>query len=176
MEIINKYCIKCNCALTSENWNEYAKKNYINKCKNCLKEEKKIQARKKYSENSILLKERNIKYKKRLLKENPKKYKCQQMYNSAKKRAKEKGLEFDISSEFLYSIAPDKCPILDKEIKYQCNSKDKYSASLDRIDSSKGYTKDNVQIISYLANLMKNNSTIEEQIKFAKYILKKYMV
>jgi hypothetical protein len=36
------------------------------------------------------------------------------------------------------------------------------SYSLDRIDSDKGYVKGNVQVISYRANMLKSNASIEE--------------
>lgn len=34
--------------------------------------------------------------------------------------------------------------------------------SLDRIDSDKGYTRDNTRVISNRANTLKNNMTLEE--------------
>jgi predicted RND superfamily exporter protein len=37
-----------------------------------------------------------------------------------------------------------------------------YTPSLDRIDSKKGYTPDNVWVISHRANQIKNDATIEE--------------
>jgi len=37
-----------------------------------------------------------------------------------------------------------------------------YSASIDRIDSTKGYTKDNIQWVSRSMNLMKNTMTNEQ--------------
>jgi len=36
------------------------------------------------------------------------------------------------------------------------------SPSIDRIDNKLGYTKDNIRIISYKANTLKNDSSIEE--------------
>jgi hypothetical protein len=44
------------------------------------------------------------------------------------------------------------------------------TASLDRVDSSKGYTKDNIQFISYSMNYMKNNMTHEQTIDLCKII------
>lgn len=50
-------------------------------------------------------------------------------------------------------------------------SKDKiYSASLDRIDSSKGYIIGNIQYVSQCINFMKNNMTHENTIKICKII------
>lgn len=41
----------------------------------------------------------------------------------------------------------------------------------DRKDSTKGYTKDNVWVISLIANSMKWSSTKEERVLFAKWVL-----
>ncbi len=45
------------------------------------------------------------------------------------------------------------------------------SPSLDRIDSTKGYVKGNVMIMSNLANRMKSNSTPEQLKQFSRYYL-----
>lgn len=44
-------------------------------------------------------------------------------------------------------------------------------ASLDRIDSSKGYTKDNVQWVTYQANVSKHIMTMPELYNFCKKVL-----
>ena len=65
------------------------------------------------------------------------------------------------------------CPILEEQMQGadgSTGSRD-YSPSLDRIDNSKGYLPDNIQVISDMANKMKTNSTIQQQIKYARWIL-----
>lgn len=47
----------------------------------------------------------------------------------------------------------------------------KWTPSIDRIDATKGYTKDNIQVISKQANAMKWDSTKEELVEFAKGVL-----
>ncbi len=84
----------------------------------------------------------------------------------AKSRARYDNLEFNIVLEDI--VIPEVCPYLGTPI--QMFDK-QYAASLDRIDSSKGYTKDNIQVISYLANRMKSNATEEQLIAFAKGVL-----
>jgi hypothetical protein len=46
-----------------------------------------------------------------------------------------------------------------------------YTASIDRIDSNKGYIKGNLQFISIAANLAKNAMTHEQMLKFCKLII-----
>lgn len=47
-------------------------------------------------------------------------------------------------------------------------------ASLDRIDSSKGYIKDNVQFVSYMANCAKNRFSHEEMLRFCRAVAKNW--
>jgi len=81
--------------------------------------------------------------------------------------AKNRSLEFNLTIDDI--IIPDKCPYF--KIPFD-NSR--FSLSIDRIDSNKGYVKGNIQIISYLSNKMKNDVSIDELIIFSKNVLKLY--
>lgn len=97
------------------------------------------------------------------------------LFQAAKKRAKSFGREFNLSIEDIH--VPDKCPVLGitleknifkERIKFQ--SANDNSPSLDRIDSSKGYTKENIQVLSYRANSIKNDGTAYEHLLISKYL------
>lgn len=90
------------------------------------------------------------------------------MWKQAKHRAEWDygGMEFSITVEDIK--IPDLCPYLG--VPFNALDK-KYGYSLDRIDSTKGYTPDNIQVISRLANMMKNNASEQELISFAKGVL-----
>lgn len=79
------------------------------------------------------------------------------MWKSAQDRAFKKGLDFSIQLEDIK--IPENCPLLNKKL--IVGDKD-HTPSLDRIDSSRGYTPDNVWVISHRANQIKNDATLEE--------------
>jgi hypothetical protein len=81
------------------------------------------------------------------------------IFQRAKIRAKRKGLEFNIDIEDI--IIPEKCPLLEIPINMAASNQDE-RPSLDRIDSTKGYVKGNIMIISWKANKLKNNFTSQE--------------
>jgi len=89
----------------------------------------------------------------------------------AKDNAKKRNFEFNLDIEDI--IIPDLCPYLDVPLitDFNENHNNNYY-SIDRIDSKKGYIKGNVQIISNLANTMKNSATKEQLFIFAKNVLK----
>jgi hypothetical protein len=69
------------------------------------------------------------------------------IWDRAKQSSQQRGLEFTIEVEDI--IIPQFCPLLNIELTfvYTKETRDSYY-SIDRIDSSKGYIKGNVQIIS----------------------------
>lgn len=85
------------------------------------------------------------------------------LMSKAKYRAKKDGIEFTISIKDL-GQSPERCPILDIPLFKEFKSKrgNPNSPSIDRIDSNKGYVPGNVHIISWRANCLKNNGSVEE--------------
>lgn len=89
-------------------------------------------------------------------------WKLTRMLKASKNRAVSKGLEHTLTLEDLLTLYPsdNQCPILGLTLSWGMPKST--SPSLDRIDSSKGYTVDNCQIISNRANVIKHDATIEE--------------
>lgn len=96
----------------------------------------------------------------------------QTLFDNAKRRAKEKNIEFTIAKEDI--ILPEYCPVfpwvkLEKsEGKYQSAK----SYTVDRIDPTKGYTKNNIAIISWRANELKCDGKFYEIRAIYEYMLK----
>ncbi len=94
------------------------------------------------------------------------------MHQRAKQRCKQTGLEFSISVDDI--VIPDVCPILGLKLNINSGKSGAYknSPSLDRINNKKGYTPDNIQVISQLANAMKGAASDEDLLAFAKWVIK----
>ena len=92
---------------------------------------------------------------------------------AAQRRAKCKGIPFDIDVDYLLSIFPldRKCPALGIELKWGEDDRGT-SPSLDRAEPSKGYVRGNVRWLSQLANQIKTNATIAEICAVADFLRK----
>lgn len=87
--------------------------------------------------------------------------------------AKLKGLEHNIDETDL--TLPEYCPLVGIKIDYSAGTgKTMDKPSVDRIDPTKGYIKGNVEVMSSLANTMKNKATPEQLLFFAKELVKRY--
>lgn len=130
-------------------------------CSPCAKEYMSIWRKKKLEEGAP----RHDVYNYRWRSKNPRKYILQNARGSAKQR----GLYFDLKEEDI--IIPNKCPVfgMTLELVWGEGVKDN-KPSLDRIDSSKGYTKDNIQVISWRANNLKKDATPNEIMKLARFM------
>ena len=87
------------------------------------------------------------------------------MICNARIRAERFGREFDLKPEDIK--IPDVCPVFGVPFSRERVSAKNYFAqsmapSIDRVDSSKGYTPDNIVIVSCRANSIKSNATAEE--------------
>jgi hypothetical protein len=91
---------------------------------------------------------------------------AKRLWYAARARAKDKGIEFDIVVEDV--VIPKLCPVLGLPLKWTGKQSDN-SASLDRIDNSKGYIKGNVVVVSRRANGLKSDASLEELAKLASF-------
>lgn len=165
-----KLCIICLTELNRSNTTWYRQKNYIHKCTDCIRAEKRKQTADEKLRNPSASLARSAKHREKMREYEPKKYTASQQCASARKRAKALGLPFNLTPEYLSGIQVDMCPVLDIKIKYGGGERCDASATLDRIDSFGGYIVGNVQIISFKANLMKSNATPEEMLAFAEWV------
>jgi hypothetical protein len=161
-------------AYSSEYYKAYYQKN---------KERKKATNKEWEKKNRERLKEYNRLKAKRLRKENPERFKMASkkweennpekiLLKAARNRAKLKGLDFDIDLEDI--VIPTHCPLLNIElVRKKCGQGPKdCSPSLDRIDNTKGYVKNNVWVISAMANRIKTNATNDQIILLARNLEK----
>jgi hypothetical protein len=108
-----------------------------------------------------------------------------QKMSDAKKRTKKNNkIQFDISTEdwiAQYKKQNGICVLTGITMTWEYSSHENsdfyssvkypYNISPDRIDSSKGYTKDNIQFVCNRVNAMKNNMNTEELLYFCKKIV-----
>lgn len=89
------------------------------------------------------------------------------LLNAIKWRATQTGIEFSLSSTDI--VVPARCPVLDIALTHglgfgkgiSAKEKDQ-RASVDRIDNSRGYVPDNVVVVSFRANRIKSDATLDE--------------
>jgi hypothetical protein len=94
------------------------------------------------------------------------------------KNSKKRNQTYDVDLEYLYSLWNKQngiCPFTKQKIELRTHNythieNRPYQASLDRIDSSIGYLKGNVQFISIAANHAKGNLSHEDMILFCNLI------
>lgn len=152
---LKPWCKKC-CRLATRAYqsNNRDKVNAINRqSNNKYRQERAAHAREYYSNNHVRILER--------VSSDYRSHPEVNLYQAALKRAKQKGLEFNLD---LGDIRiPTVCPYLG--VRLQVNSghgMNPNSPTLDRIDPTKGYIKGNVEVISWRANRLKSDGTLKE--------------
>lgn len=85
------------------------------------------------------------------------------IYNRIKSSAKRRNIPFNLSLTDLNNLSfPITCPILGIPLKFNRGEAQDNSFSFDRIDSNLPYEIDNLIVVSWKANRLKNNATHEE--------------
>ena len=91
--------------------------------------------------------------------------------NSARTRARKKNIIFNITEQDVKDVWPKDniCPALNILLVIGKGSAKDNSPSLDRIDNNKGYTKNNIQIVSTLANHIMSSATPDQVLQVGHY-------
>lgn len=161
------FCSKCKTWQDQENWyyrkNEHKTRDGM--CKPCRKEyrkdAKKIHSKKYYEEH----RDHYLELQRKWREDNVER----KLWYSTKNSAKARNLEFNLTVDDI--IVPDRCPVFDIPLDTHAEShtgsginfnKNPYRPSVDRIDNTKGYVKGNIQVISWRANSIKKDATVEE--------------
>lgn len=91
-------------------------------------------------------------------------------------RARKQGVVCDIDADFLKTLLEKQgglCAISRTPLTFfKGQGHIPTNASVDRIDPSKGYIKENVQLVAHQVNMMKSNLSIEELMGWCEAILK----
>lgn len=90
-----------------------------------------------------------------------------ELLKRSRRNAKDKGVPFEIKLSDI--IIPRYCPVFGIELKPQRGIRSKASPSLDRVIPVLGYVPGNVEVVSWRANRLKSDATLEEIAIIAAY-------
>lgn len=154
---------KCTCGETNPE-NFYPKRK--SKCKKCILDG----AKNKYANLSESDKKSYIEKQNKWQDDNFLQYRLLQ----ARSRAKSKNIPFEIDVNYLEDLLSNqenRCFYSGLEM--ELNRAGNYSASIDRVDSSKGYVKGNVVFVIWAVNTMKNDLDENEFLRIVEAIHQK---
>jgi hypothetical protein len=163
-----KVCTKCGIKKPLEDFhaNTTAKNGKRADCKKCVSYSHKIWWNKNADQQKIKnrdykndpIRRQKILDKQYLYKQN---HREEVLLKAAIKKSKELALECNLTIDDI--VVPEICPLLGIKISSNSNLKTRdNSPSIDRINPKRGYIKGNVWIVSYRANRIKNDATIQE--------------
>jgi hypothetical protein len=92
------------------------------------------------------------------------------MWNNCRRRALKRNIPCTITIDDI-SI-PNECPILGIPLVQGTNVVCANSPTIDQIEIGKGYTPENIQVVSSLANRMKQNATLEQCVALGEWAAK----
>jgi len=92
------------------------------------------------------------------------------IWSRTKARAKRAGIPFELTRLDISGMTvPLTCPVTGTILRQERGKRSDSSLSIDRIDSTKGYTRDNVVFVSWKINRLKNNATLDEMRKIVEF-------
>jgi len=92
------------------------------------------------------------------------------LLNQLKSSAAKRNIPFELTMSDLNDLSfPITCPVLNIPLCFNVGSAKDNSYSVDRIDSTKGYTPDNIVVVSNRVNKLKSNANYEEMEKIFKF-------
>lgn len=96
------------------------------------------------------------------------------MLKRTRNRARLLNIPFDVTYDDIeWNVT---CPVLGVVLDYTGeNTQNHNAASIDKVDPSKGYVKDNVRIISMRANWLKQDATLEELEQIMRYMREHFL-
>ena len=189
MKINNKkLCLTCNAEFTTANWDK-DKKYCSNKCygedfkltkkvcNSCGVEKERSQYSQNLNKKGYVALGRFCKVciARRVFIKTPDSY-INYILRVAKRRAKKKNLDFDLlvsDMQYLYEKQKGLCALTKMKMGYTPGlerNNINYNISIDRIDSSKGYTKDNIQLVCASLNNMKMDLKNKHFIQLCKLV------
>lgn len=90
-----------------------------------------------------------------------------ELLRNAKQTARRKGLPFDLTVNDI--TMPEFCPAIGVRLVKGVGIRTDSSPSIDKIVPALGYVRGNVVVVSWKANRIKNDATIAELIRVAKF-------
>lgn len=162
MVSMGKICTNCNRELPYEAFNKDKSRSdgRRNRCRECDA----AYFREKYKdpEWKKAHSERAKQYRTRLKSEDPIKLWAKDALANAKQRARKGNFIFSLSMSDLIERVVPTCPLLGLPLVYSGDDLRSNAATLDKKYPDRGYTPDNIGIISHRANRLKSDSSIEE--------------
>lgn len=95
------------------------------------------------------------------------------LLSQIKNSAKVRGIEYDVDGKYLWSLflkQQRKCAFTGEPLVFDSTHYDKNTASLDRIDSSKGYVRGNIAWVHKNINMMKHVLSLEDFVQWCEKV------
>lgn len=92
--------------------------------------------------------------------ENPREFYAKKIWKERRRVSLKNGVPFEISLEYLLSLPSNTCPVFGVTLEWGTGSD--HTASLDKIKPSLGYVEGNIVWMSFRANSLKRDATVEE--------------